>query len=195
MQCPRSGFGLDHCGSFKLFIFSSVSNIWETCKISSFFFGVVFVILSHRICFSLQCRHSFLKACKGNKFNCEAVWKNEEEGCGAKNKWFFSSPHPPHPLSLVLLTHSPLHLIFLLTSCTLICFPACLIFLPEKWKGNTCYVGWICLNPINQTIVAMNVSFKGTFFIKWSFIVWWSPNRHCPPPPPPPPGSYVKSSS
>lgn len=48
-------------------------------------------------------------------------------------------------------------------------------------EGNTCYVGWICFNPINLTIVAINVSFNGTLFIKWSFTVWWSPNHHCPP--------------
>lgn len=50
-----------------------------------------------------------------------------------------------------------------------------------KMAGNTCYVGWICFNPINLTIVAINVSFNGTLFIKWSFTVWWSPNHHWPP--------------
>ena len=60
---------------------------------------------------------------------CEKI---RRRGVGQK----LNDSFPPHtllPLSLVLLTHSLLHLIFLLTSCTLVCFPARLIFFPKKF--------------------------------------------------------------
>lgn len=59
---------------------------------------VLFVVPFHRICFSLHSRHSYLKACKGSKLNCEPLWKNKEEGVGQK----MNDTFPPHTLSPLL---------------------------------------------------------------------------------------------
>lgn len=79
---------------------------------------VLFVVPFHRICFSLHSRHSYLKACKGSKLNCEPLWKNKEEGVGQKMNdtfpphtlspllFFFSHPSPPLSIFCSPLTHS-----------------------------------------------------------------------------------------